>query len=174
MATPVKDRHKIITAVVVMLRSQDKILLLKRKNSGWEDGKFALIGGCVDGNETILDAAVRETMEEVGVKIYKEDLQVVHVHHRKDEVFGETVNFFITVSGWDGDVKIMEPDKCDEMMWCDMFTLPKNSVSYLPEIFDDIARGIFYSEWGWPDSEEYMEKREEIYLNYERSKRWWD
>ena len=150
--TKVEDRFKLIPAVVVMLCRKDKILLLKRKHSGWEDGNFALIGGCVDGNETILDAAIREAREESGVTLYKKNLRIVHVQHRKDEVFDETLNFFIQVFDWDGDPKIMEPDKCDEMIWCDMDALPENSVSYLPEIFDDIARGVFYSEWGWPDS----------------------
>lgn len=53
-----------LTAGAVILNDQNKILLKKDPNRGWE-----LPGGHVENNESLKEAAVREIKEETGIII---------------------------------------------------------------------------------------------------------
>ena len=64
-----KDRYKYICAVYLILIKGNQILLLKRVNTGYEDGKYSLVAGHMDGNETIKQAMIREAREEAGIAI---------------------------------------------------------------------------------------------------------
>ncbi|MFE2045334.1 NUDIX domain-containing protein [Streptomyces sp. NPDC059477] len=66
------------TADVVCVRGDD-VLLIER---GWppHQGKLALPGGHVDEGETSREAAVRELLEETGVKVPVDDLVLVGVY----------------------------------------------------------------------------------------------
>ena len=63
------DRFKLIAAVYLLFRRGDEILLLLRANTGYEDGKYGLVSGHVDGDEPLAAAAAREAREEAGVEI---------------------------------------------------------------------------------------------------------
>ena len=76
-----KERFKLVPAVVLFIRRGNEILLGKRCNTGWQDGKWGLFGGGVDGAETVRQAAVREAYEELGIAIDIEHLKVIHVLH---------------------------------------------------------------------------------------------
>lgn len=47
-----KERYKFISAVYLLLIKENQILLLKRANTGYEDGNYSLVAGHIDGNET--------------------------------------------------------------------------------------------------------------------------
>ena len=44
-------RFKLIVAVHLFLLRNDEIILLRRFNTGYEDGNYSLIAGHIDGNE---------------------------------------------------------------------------------------------------------------------------
>ena len=90
-----KKRFKLIPTSHLILTKNDKILLLRRFNTGYEDGNYSVIAGHLDGNETFIQAMVREAKEEGGINIKPEDLEVVHVMHRK-EPNEERIDFFIS------------------------------------------------------------------------------
>ena len=48
------------------------------------DGSFGFVGGKVDQGETLLDAVIRETMEEVGTAITEEQLTLMCTHEMED------------------------------------------------------------------------------------------
>ena len=72
-----------------------QILLLRRFNTGYEDGKYSVVAGHIEAGETVTQAAIREAYEEVGVVLEPADMQVVHVMHRRSD--DERVDFFVLV-----------------------------------------------------------------------------
>jgi 8-oxo-dGTP pyrophosphatase MutT (NUDIX family) len=144
-----KERFKLIPAVWIFLKKDNKILLLLRQNTGWEDGKFGLPAGHVDGNETIIQAAVRETKEEAGVEVNKDDLNVVHVLHKRNADGAESIDFFLETTKWEETPKINEPEKCEKIEWFSLDNLPENIVGCLKHVIEQIKKNIFYSEYGW-------------------------
>lgn len=53
---------------LMILRDGDKVLFGVKKR-GFGKGKLVGVGGKVDKGETVEEAAVRETQEEIGVKV---------------------------------------------------------------------------------------------------------
>ena len=143
-----KERLKLIPTSHMILISGTKILLLRRFNTGYEDGNYSVIAGHLDGNETFIQAMVREAKEEAGIIVKPEYLRVVHVMHRKCPD-GERIDFFIQAKSWDGDPKIMEPNKCDDLSWFELNNIPKNTISYIRQAINCVRNNVFYSECGW-------------------------
>lgn len=139
-----EQRHTLRAAVYLMLIEGNKILLLRRFNTGWKDGNYSLIAGHLDGNETVMQAMVREAQEEGGITIQVEDLNVVHVMHRISDV--EYVDFFLLAEKWDGEPKNIEPNKCDDMQWFPLDDLPSNIVLDVKKGIENYKNGVLFSE----------------------------
>jgi 8-oxo-dGTP diphosphatase len=108
-----RERFKLVSAVHIFLIRDGQILLLRRRNTGYEDGNYSVVAGHLNGDEEVKTAAIREAHEEVGIRIAPADLQVVGVMHRKSN--DERVDFFLTATLWSGEVTNVEPDKCDRL-----------------------------------------------------------
>lgn len=145
-----KERHKIIPASYLMLKKGDKMLLLRRKNTGYMDGRYSFVAGHVDPKESFTDAIIREAKEEAGIKVSRKDIRLLHICHRFSVLSKEErIDAIFMASRWKGRIRIMEPDKCDDLSWFDENKLPKNLVPHLPPILAKIKKGIYYSEAGW-------------------------
>ena len=93
-----KERYRFISAVYLILVKENKILLQKRANTGYEDGNYSLVSGHMDGNETIKQAMIREAKEEAGITISEKDLEISAFLHRKTEP--ERFDFFLKCDKW--------------------------------------------------------------------------
>lgn len=72
----VPEGHYIAVVGVVIINSKNEILLQKRSRfKRANPSKWGICGGKVDLNETTLDTGVRETLEEIGIRLDKEDLR---------------------------------------------------------------------------------------------------
>lgn len=143
------DRFKLIATAHLVLIKNGEILLLGRHNTGYEDGNYGVVAGHLDGNETVIQAMAREAKEEAGIDVNLEDLEVVHVMHRKYPG-GERMDFFVKANAWKGEPKIMEPDKCDDLSWFKINELPDNVIPYVRHALNCIQKGKkLYSEFGW-------------------------
>lgn len=143
------EKFKLLPASHLLLFQQEKILLLRRFNTGYEDGNYSVVAGHLDGNESCTQAMVREAQEEAGIELRLEDLQVVHVMNRRKSDGEERIDFFIIAKSWKGEPRIMEPHKCDDLSWFSLDSLPDNIVLYIKYAIECIKQSIFYSEYGW-------------------------
>lgn len=141
-------RYRIRAAVYLILVKDNKILLQRRFNTGWMDGKYTLVSGHLDRHETVSQAMVRETMEEAGIKINLTDLKPATVLHRKSPG-QEYIDFFFVAKKWEGTPKITEPDKCDDLSWFPLDHLPNNLLAHIKEAIDNYHQHIPFAECGW-------------------------
>ena len=125
------DRFLVPLAVHLFLIDQERILLLRRYNTGYEDGNYSLIAGHVDGKETVIQAIMREAKEEAGIVISEKDIEISQVMQRKSD--DERIDYFLTCKKWEGEIKIMEPNKCDRLEWFPINSLPNNTIPYIQE-----------------------------------------
>lgn len=143
------DRFTLRAAVYLMLMKDDKILLLRRFNTGWQDGKYSLVAGHLDGDETVMHAMIRETKEEAGITLDENDLHVVHTMHRKSNNALEYIDFFLVADRWEGEPEIGEPDKCDDISWFSINNLPKNTLPYIKQAIESLHNKTTFSEFDW-------------------------
>ena len=134
-------RHTLVAAVHLVLRREDKVLLLRRYRTGWEDGKYSVVAGHLDGDESVVAAMVREAREEAGLTLDARSLRFVHVMHRKRPDGQEAVDFFFSCSEWEGYPQNMEPHKCDDLSWFSESALPGNMVPYVRHALHSIREG---------------------------------
>lgn len=140
-------RFKMRVAVHLFLKRNDELLLLRRFNTGYEDGNYSVIAGHVDGNETIFSAMKREALEEAGITINEDDLKIVHVMHRKDG--DESIDYFLSCSHYSGDISIQESNKCDELSFYPVGGFPENIIPYIQKAFEYAQSGILFSDYGF-------------------------
>ena len=142
-------RFVLRAACYLILIREGKILLLRRFNTGWKDGKYTLISGHLEGDETVKQAMVREAKEEAGIIIKSEDLRVVHTMHRKSNDDLEYIDFFLVADRWEGELRITEPEKCDDMRCFSLKTLPRNTLAHVKKAIDFYQKNISFSEFWW-------------------------
>lgn len=145
-----KERYKIIPAVYLLLVEDNKILLMKRYNTGFMDGWYSLPAGHLDGNETSRHGMAREAKEELGIYINPDDLEMkVNMHN----IFPtrEVTEWFLTTNKYAGEIENKEPHKCSEIKFFPLSSLPENIIPYIRQAIECYKKGVFYSEWGWDD-----------------------
>ena len=116
-------------AAHLFLLKEQKILLLRRHNTGYEDGNYGTVAGHVDGGEPLKTAMIREAKEEAGVEIAPEHLEIVGAMHSMTDK--EYICFFFKSTKWRGEVSNMEPDQCADLTWFDVDDLPDNVIPYV-------------------------------------------
>ncbi len=140
-------RSRFPVAVHLFFFRDDHVLLLRRFDTGWEDGKYSVPAGHVEIGETVIQATIREAREEIGVHLEHQDIEVVHVMNRKSEE--ERIDFFLVVKRWTGEIVNNEPDKCDELSWYPLTSLPSNVIPYVRKGWENYRDRILFSEFGW-------------------------
>jgi len=140
-----KERFEITPAVFLVLMKENKILLARRYNTGFFDSYYCFPAGHLDGGETLKQAMVRETKEEIGIVLNPSDLELIHTINRKVPN-NERIDFFFTTQKWQGEPKILEPEKCDDLNWFELNNLPDNIIPYIKQTIDFFLNNINYSE----------------------------
>jgi ADP-ribose pyrophosphatase YjhB (NUDIX family) len=141
------ERFPLLVAVHLFLLHDDAVLLLRRFNTGYEDGNYSVIAGHLDGDEEVIAAATREAREEADIVVSPEDVTVVGVMHRK--ATDERIDFFLAASRWAGTIHNAEPEKCDALAWFPRDALPENVVPYVRRALDNYRHGRWFDSFGW-------------------------
>jgi ADP-ribose pyrophosphatase YjhB (NUDIX family) len=137
-----------VGASYLFLIEDNKILLQRRFQTGFEDGNYGVPAGHLDGGETARAGGAREIREEIGLEIKPEDMNVVHVMRRKAK-HDERIDFFIAAKEYTGTITNMQPHKCDDLQFFPLDNLPDNMVDYVRVAIENYRKGITYSEYGW-------------------------
>jgi ADP-ribose pyrophosphatase YjhB (NUDIX family) len=134
-------------AVHIFFIRDGNVLLLRRFNTGYEDSNYSVPAGHLEGDETVVQAAIREAREEIGVELRPDEAAVVGTMHRKSG--DERVDFFVVASSWTGEPSNCEPEKCDELRWSARDALPRNTIPYIRRALENYAKGVWFEEFGW-------------------------
>jgi mutator protein MutT len=138
-----------VTVHLLFLRG-DQILIARRQNTGYRDGEYSVPAGHLDGGETVIAAGIREAREEVGLELSASGLEFAGVMHRLED--DERVDFFLLVRTWNGEPLNNEPEKCDDLRWVNVASLPQNTVPYVRRAITNHLNGRLFDEFGWDDS----------------------
>ncbi|MGD8605355.1 MAG: NUDIX domain-containing protein [Anaerolineales bacterium] len=147
MAALKRQRFHLVSAVHLLLIRDGQILLLRRANTGYEDGNYSVVAGHLEGNETIKQASIREAREEVGIELNPQDLTVVQVMHRRSE--DERIDWFLSALQWQGKVTNREPNRCDQLLWRRLDDLPDNVIPYVAHAIHNYLEGVWFDSFGW-------------------------
>jgi 8-oxo-dGTP diphosphatase len=154
-------RFQVVPAAYVFLRrTQDgveQLLLQLRQGTGYMDGHWAAAAaGHVESGESVLDAAVREAAEELGIMIDPADLVPLCAMHRTVAPHGpidERVDFFFECRRWAGHPKTQEADKSADLRWFPLDGLPEPVVPHEHQVMTAVRDGSLRSivTHGFPD-----------------------
>ena len=139
------DRFRVVPAAYVFLRQNESVLLQLRQNTGYRDGYWAAAAaGHVEPDESVLEAAVREAREELGVELSGDTLEplcAMHRTHGNHQEIDERVDFFFSCTVWTGDPRIVEPEKSGGLEWFALADLPDNVVPHERVVLDALCSG---------------------------------
>lgn len=145
MAGP--ERFRLIPEAHLFIVRDGTTLLLRRANTGYEDGNYGVVAGHIEGGESARAATCREALEEAGLRIAPADLRFAHVVHRTTR--GERISLFFEAVRHCGEPTNREPEKCDHLGWFPLDRLPDNMVPYVRRALELWQAGVPYSEDGF-------------------------
>ena len=137
---------KLAVAVISVIIKNNKVLLLKRKNTPWMNWYWWLVWWRLDAWETMTFWAIREAKEEVWIEIVEENIKFKSLIQHKDDRW-ERIYFVIQVEDFSWVAKNMEEDKCEKIEWFDLNNLPKKITPQVEICLDAIKNKICYSEY---------------------------
>ena len=137
-------------AVYLLLLREGQVLLLRRHNTGYEDGKYSVIAGHVDPEERVTQALIREAAEEAGIQLDEDEVHFVRVIQRQGTDGRVYLDFFFRAEHWQGQVQNCEPSKCDDLQWFPLTALPTNTMPYIRAVLETLhTQAPRFSEYGW-------------------------
>lgn len=116
------EKPNVRVGLAVFIFRNGKFLMLKRRGSHGA-GTWAPPGGHVEFGESFEDTARREAEEETALQLTNVRFGFV----TNDPLLAENkhyVTIWMMSEAVSGQERIMEPEKCDELLWCDPSSLP--------------------------------------------------
>ena len=132
---------KTILTVRLILEKDKKLLFLKQTTSN--GGGHSLVGGKIDHNESGDEALIREAFEEVGIKIKKKHLQLIHLYRRDSN---KEIIMVYRARKWIGTPEPLETHKFKRTRWFSTLSLPNDISPTTDHILNMYLKKRFYSE----------------------------
>lgn len=146
-------RFKVKVGVFLFLIHDEHILLLRRYQTGIDDGNYVVPMGGIEGGETLTAALIREAYEEANIIIEPDQMQVCHIMHRlhpmPQNLSFEQLDVFFYVTSYKGTIENKEPHKCDELKFYPLNNLPSNTAPFIRAAIENMRDKNFFSEFGW-------------------------
>jgi len=131
---------------VIIVNSEGKILIGKRKNS--HAPYYSIPGGHLELGETFEAGAIREIKEETNLDI--KNPQVIAITNNLETYRQDGLHYIsiaLLVKNFSGELKIMEPHKCEEWQWVDPKNLPTPHFDASRMAIDCYVDNTFYKKY---------------------------
>lgn len=140
--------YKIPAYVGIILKKDNQVLLVKRTNTDWASGFWNFPGGLLEEDETLINAAIREAHEEIGVTLNPNNMKLVQVLHvrKSDKNTKDIFGFGFLAETWQGTPINNEPHRHSEIGWFDLNYLPENITEHAKQAINAFLTNKFYSE----------------------------
>lgn len=156
-----RDEFPVVVHIVLRRPSDGAVCLMRRRNTGFLDGYYALPGGHLQAGEQVRQAAQRELLEECAVR--SDDLRPLACLPYR--TFGRGVrgadgvdaivthqgmNIVFEATSYDHAPVINEPDLADDLLWW----LPTTKAPKIPAWVSTVTQmspgNDWYVEFDWP------------------------
>ncbi len=120
--------------IVGIIIKEGKILMLKRKNSLGK-GCWGFVGGHLEYKESWEDCLRREVKEEVDIEITNIRFGTVtnDIFEKENKHY---IGIFMVAEYLKGEIKNMEPEKCEQIEWYSWDDLPEPLYQPILQILD--------------------------------------
>ncbi len=132
---------------IFLMRGNQLFLQLRNHTSSFAHEHYVLAGH-IDGNETLIQTAIREAKEEIGIQINPDDLEFATFCHSNTDNH-EYIQVYFWCRKWTGTIQNNEPDKCSSFGFYDLDHLPDTLVPQLKVALKNALNKIPYYENGW-------------------------
>lgn len=140
------EREKFLSSVYLLIKNdKGEILLQRRQGTKLWPGFLALPAGHIDEKENAYDAVIREAREELGIEISIDNIIDTFVVNRRNKTLMPYYDVYFEINGYDGEIKISEPEKCSELVWCNINNLPEDMIDFEIEAIKNNLKGIKFS-----------------------------
>lgn len=140
------EREKFLSSVYLIIKNdKEEILLQRRQGTKLWPGFLALPAGHIDEKENAYDAVIREAREELGIEISINNIIDTFVVNRRNKSLMPYYDVYFEINGYNGEVQIKEPEKCSELVWCNINDLPKDMIDFEIEAIRNNQKGIKFS-----------------------------
>ena len=141
-----KDREKFLSSIYLIIKNNEgKILLQRRQGSKLWPGFLALPAGHLDVGEDAYEAAIREAKEELDINITVDNISDVFVVNRKNKSLLPYYDVYFELNGYNGEIKINEPNKFSELVWSNIKSLPEDMIEFEKIALNNYLNGIKFS-----------------------------
>lgn len=140
------EREHFLSSIYLIIKDEmGRILLQRRQGTNLWPGYLALPAGHIDQGELAYDAAIREAKEELGITITRGDICDTFVVNRRNKSLAPYYDVYFELSSFEGEISIMEPDKCSELRWCSLEQLPEDMIDFEKTAIENNIKGIKFS-----------------------------
>jgi 8-oxo-dGTP diphosphatase len=123
--------HATVPVFLALIDGQNRVYLQRRFQTGYLDGQYEPPAGKVEEDEFPSHAACREALEEAGVIVKPEDLELFHAYMNLSN--GQPwLGLMFRTRKWKGSPSIQESDKCDDAGFFSLDELP----GLTPQVID--------------------------------------
>ena len=140
------EREQFLSSIYLIIKNdRGDILLQRRQGTKLWCGFLALPAGHLDKGENAFDAAIREAKEELDIEITMNDIVDTFVVNRRNKSLQPYYDVYFEIKNYKREIKINEPNKCSELIWCDINNLPKDMIDFEKEAIKNNLKGIKFS-----------------------------
>ncbi len=135
--------HPRVGLGIIIVNGEGHILVGKRK--GKHAPYYSIPGGHLEMGETFEEGAVREVKEETNLDIEKPRVIAITNNLETYRKSGKHyISVILLVKKYSGELKILEPEKCESWQWVDPHKLPQPHFDASTQGVECYLKGEFY------------------------------